>query len=102
MATEIANSITVRLIHNQNHTEEPNEQNICSNSMQENYYKCTYSQSWYGSDDTEFSAAQGLTKYNGDNDWACGVTYSSNGTSYDEQLQTYMRGACAKLICVFV
>ena len=101
---EIANSITVRLLHNQNHTEELDEQIICSNSLQENHYKCTYSKSihWYGLDGTEFSAAQGLAEYNGDNDWACGVTYYSNGTSYDEQLQTYIRGACAKLICVFV
>ena len=40
-------------------------------------------------DGTEFSA-QGLTKYNGDHDWACGVSIVGGG--YDD-LQTYIRGA---------
>ena len=37
-------------------------------------------------DQTEFNK-QGLTKYNADHDWACGVSYSG----YDD-LHTYIRG----------
>ena len=39
-------------------------------------------------DQTEFSKL-GLTKYNADHDWACGINYSISG--YDD-LQTYIRG----------
>ena len=39
-------------------------------------------------DGTEFNE-QGLTKYNADHDWACGVSYPTSG--YDD-LQTYIRG----------
>ena len=39
-------------------------------------------------DQTEFNE-QGLTKYNADHDWACGVSYPTSG--YDD-LQTYIRG----------
>ena len=39
-------------------------------------------------DSTEFNE-QGLTKYNGDHDWSCGVSYNTSG--YDD-LQTYIRG----------
>ena len=39
-------------------------------------------------DSTEFNK-QGLTKYNGDHDWACGVNYP---TSRYDDLQTYIRG----------
>ena len=41
-------------------------------------------------DGTEFSD-QGLTKYNGDHDWACGVNISDRGGDYDD-LRTYIRG----------
>ena len=90
--TSEIDSITVRLTHDKNHTEELSRQNDCS--WQDT--KCIYSQEifWNGDTyDTEFST-QGLTEYNGDHDWACRVTYSSNGTSYNEQLQTYIEGAC--------
>ena len=63
-----------------------------------NQQECTYSLleiHWDGDtltvDGTELNV-QELTKYNEDQDWACGVTYSSNG--YNEQLQTYIRGTC--------
>ena len=87
--TSEIDNITVRLIHDQNHTEELSRSNDCS--WQDN--KCIYSQeiSWNG--DT-YSSTQGLTEYNGDHEWACGATYSSSGTSYNEQLQTYIKGAC--------
>ena len=39
---------------------------------------------------TEFSD-QGLTKYNGDHDWACHVDVDSNFKD-DSELQTYIRG----------
>ena len=38
-------------------------------------------------DSTEFN--ESFTKYNGDHDWACGVSYPTSG--YDD-LQTYIRG----------
>ena len=47
-------------------------------------------------DNTEFND-QGLTEYNGDHDWACGVNYPTSG--YDD-LQTYIRGetVCSKCV----
>ena len=48
-------------------------------------------------DGTEFSA-QGLTKYNGDHDWACGVSIAGGG-GYDD-LQTYIRGEVVLFVLV--
>ena len=41
---------------------------------------------------TEFNE-QGLTEFNGDHDWACGVNYpTGNSNKPDYDLQTYIRG----------
>ena len=42
-------------------------------------------------DGTEFSD-QGLTKYNGDHDWACHVKIKDGFSSGVDKLQTYIRG----------
>ena len=42
-------------------------------------------------DGTEFSD-QGLTKYNGDHDWACHVNITRSISSDVDKLQTYIRG----------
>ena len=88
-------SITATLTCDQSHITylQLSKQTDCSQQ------ECTYSLleeiPWDGDiltvDGKELNV-QELTKYNGDQDWACEVTYSSNG--YDEQLQTYIRGAC--------
>ena len=50
--------------------------------------------------DTEFDA-QGLSKQNGDHDWACAVDYP-NQTPHFATLQTYIRGERYKLGCPLI